>query len=382
MNKDSIKITLQPCASYDVDVALQAVRACFDVFGGVEKVVGRGKRVALKVNLLMKKRPELACTTHPRLVEAVTQVLREHGNIVIITESPAGPFSEAQLRSIYKACGIDEAAASCGALLNYDTSSTAVPCPDGEVCKVFNLLTPIVEADAVVNLCRLKTHALCYMSAAVKNLFGCIPGMEKIEFHSRFTETNDFAGMLLDLCGMVNPTFSIVDAVMAMEGNGPSGGSPRYMGALVAGTNPYAADALCERLIGYGEGEVHTVALSVKRGLTPPVGELEVVGADPADFIQKDFAKPDSYIGGYTPKFRGIIGLDTVKKFRPRPVVEKKKCVGCGICVSHCPVATIRMDNKKAFVEPDKCIRCFCCQELCPQKAVKIKKNLLFRLLK
>jgi uncharacterized protein (DUF362 family) len=84
-----------------------------------------------------------------------------------------------------------------------------------------------------VDVAKLKTHAMTGLSGAVKNMFGAIPGLLKPEMHCRFPQKEDFSAMLVDLCEAVRPSVCFVDAIVGMEGNGPSGGTPRFVGRLL-----------------------------------------------------------------------------------------------------------------------------------------------------
>ena len=369
------KVHISSCESYSLDEVTASIRACFDSFGGVEAVIGRGKRVAVKPNLVTKRKPEQAVNTHPVMLEALTHILAEYGNTVLLAESPGGFYTEGALRSSYKFNGFEEAALRCGAVLNYDTSVTEVAYLDGEICKKLNIISPIIEADCVISLARLKTHAMCYLSAGVKNLFGCVGGTEKFEMHARYSDNSVFANMLLDIYGLVKPQFTIVDAVTAMEGNGPTSGFPRDVGCIVASDNGCAADLVCSRMVGYADTDVPMIVHALRRGLC---GEPELIGADIGAYTTPDFKKPDSFYSDPA-LLLGIFDPKLLKPFEPRPVVHKGQCTGCGVCKDSCPVKTIEIKSAKAIIHRDKCIKCYCCQELCPSKAVGIRKSIFGR---
>lgn len=334
-----------------------------------------GKKVVIKPNLLSKRTPDKAVTTHPALVEAVIEILIGFGASVIIAESPAGIYTEGVLKEVYKASGFKESAEELGAVFNYDTSHVEVQAPEGVSCKSFHIIKPICDADIVVNLCKLKTHALTKMTCGVKNLFGIIPGTEKVEFHSRYSEHERFLHMLIDLCETVykdKPMITICDAILAMEGEGPGTGTPRWLNAILTSKSPYALDLACCEMIGF-KNTVEMIELEKKRGLCPKSAkELEVIGTPIKKLAVNDFVEPKSQ------RLSRLIKL--IPEFmKPRPVINTKVCVGCGECERSCPVKTITIENRKAHIHKKKCIRCFCCQELCPFKAVEIKRNIIFR---
>jgi uncharacterized Fe-S center protein len=252
--------------------------------------------------------------------------------------------------------------------------------PDGKTVKNFNIITPAADADILIDLCKLKTHSVTKMSAAAKNLFGTIPGIEKFEMHARYPDYSDFSSMLCDLCRMhceSKEVIAIIDAVIGMEGNGPTAGKPRKIGCIISSLNPFAADLLAEKIIGF-DGMCTTVKEAIKRGYCPENADMLKIAGDPVDkFIIKNFQPTDAdkQPGKILHYFSsGKIG----KLLSPRPVVDKNLCRGCGECKNSCPQKTIiiiEKGKKFAQINYDNCIKCYCCQELCPFEAIKIKRN-------
>lgn len=138
-----------------------------------------------------------------------------------------------------------------GVKLNEDISFQSIPYEAGKAVKGFDIISPILEADVVISVSKLKTHVMSYMTGAVKNLFGCIPGTYKAEYHFRMPDKKTFCNMLVDLCECIKPTLSIMDAVECMEGNGPTSGSPRHAGYLLGSADPYALDAVACKMAGW-----------------------------------------------------------------------------------------------------------------------------------
>ena len=340
-------------------------------------------RVALKPNLLKGARPDAAITTHPQLAAAVVRWLRRRGvSRITLLDSPGGLYTPELLKGIYRAAGM-ELAAQEGAVLNMDVSYQAVSFPQGEICREFTLLSPLLEADLVINLPKLKTHAMTTLSGGVKNLLGCVPGLQKPELHFRFPQKERFAGMLVDLALLVAPQVTLLDGVMAMEGDGPAGGDPKYTGYTLASRDVFALDLLACRLIGLDPMEAATVAQSIRRGLCPPdPDQLEVTG-DPCPVIP--FRLPATAAGV---DFTAFLPASLRRPARwcidrlaaPRPVISRKDCIGCGRCAESCPPKAISLENRKARIDPKGCIRCYCCHEMCPVKAVRIRRLGLLRL--
>ena len=359
-------VSLLSCKDYTLEKLREVLTQSFDNLGGVKKHIKPGQKVLLKPNLLMKKTPEKATTTHPLFVAALAQIIIEAGAIVTIADSPGGFYSENVLKGLYSTCGMTQAAEISGATLNYDTSFEEVSYKEGRVSKVFSVIKPVLEADVVISVAKLKTHGLTTYTGAVKNLFGVVPGKNKAEYHLRFQDIDVFCGALVDLCEYVSPVLSFIDGIVGMEGEGPSGGTPREIGAVIASESPHEADIVASRLIGLKIDNVPTLKIAAANGICSR--DVEVVG----DEIQpiKDYKMPPNRLsdlsGGRTMKLLG-------KMFSPKPVFDKKLCVKCGECVRCCPAKAIEL-TPFPKVDMKKCIRCFCCQELCPKIAVKIKR--------
>lgn len=345
---------------------------------GIEKPSLAGKNVVLKPNLLAKREAEAGITTHPAFVTACAAYFTAAGAKVTVADSPGGVYTVSVLEGIYRVTGMEAACNATGAVPNKDTGFTAVRRTELSPHS-FNILTPLANADLIVNLPRLKTHALCEISAAVKNMFGSIPGLQKAEQHARFPRRLDFADMLCDLCLITAPQISIIDGVLGMEGNGPAGGTLKKVGTVIASANPFAADLVAAYVMGYKPDEVGTLQCALRRGLCPSsLAELTLVGENPARFAG-DFRRPDASAGGLLKQLPTLFGGRLQKLLEPRPAVDPSRCIGCGACAANCPVSTIKVENKKAHISPKACIKCYCCQEFCPVKAIKIKRFFLFR---
>lgn len=338
-----------------------------------------GRTVAIKPNLLAKRSPDAGITTHPVFVRAAAEYFIKKGASVVICDSPGGVYNKPAVSAIYDVCGMKDAAERAGASLNFDFDFKTIENPDAVVSKTFNIINPLANADFIVNLCRMKTHSLCNMSCAVKNMYGSVPGLQKAEQHARFPDQKDFSEYLIDLCMTVKPSISLIDAVVTMEGNGPSGGTLKKVGLVLTSSNPYSLDYVASHIMGFDIGEVLTVKNSVKRGLCPEnLCDIVIEGEDIEAYVSQ-FKRPDSSAGGLIKQLPSLFGGRLRKWLEPRPAVDTKKCVGCGECARCCPQETIDIVNKKAVINYDKCIRCYCCQELCPIKAVGIKRNFVLK---
>lgn len=370
------------CGAYEPDEIKKILFHHFDAVlaESYPDVSFPGKKVAIKPNLLAKREPTACITTHPLFVQTAAEYFRSKGASVVICDSPGGVYNTAALRGIYEVSGMKQAAENSGAALNYDTDSVEVFNKDGVVSKSFHIIKPLTEADFIVNLCRLKTHALCTMSAAVKNMYGSVPGLQKAEQHARFPRQEDFSRYLLDLCRTVSPHISVVDAVTAMEGNGPAGGTLKKVGLVLTSADPYALDYAASHLMDCTPDEVLTVKNAIAEGLCPAsLSDIPISGVSLDGFVSH-FRRPDSRSGGLLKQLPQLFGGRLRKWLEPRPIIQKDKCVGCGECARCCPQHAIVISEKKAKIDDAKCIRCYCCQELCPKKAVAIRQNPFMKL--
>ena len=274
------------------DYASAALAAAVeDIFAqsAAARALGPRSRVLVKPNLVAKHAPEKAVTTHPAVLDAVCAALRRRGvESITVADSPGGLYNPAVMKSIYKASGLLAVCERHGALA-YTACEAAPRKTDGVRVKEFSLLRPVLEADFIIDLPKVKTHVMTGMSCAVKNLFGTVPGLQKAEFHMRFTEKEPFGEMLVDLCETVRPQLIIADGVLAMEGDGPAGGTPRALGLVLGGEDAYAVDLAVCRLMGMPAMRVPYLAAAHARGHEDHVGIADGV-LDRADAFLRRIA--------------------------------------------------------------------------------------------
>ncbi|MGE5541477.1 MAG: DUF362 domain-containing protein, partial [Bacillota bacterium] len=256
-------VAIQRCSSYDRREVEKAVAACFESSG--VRMPSPDTRVLIKPNMLVPALPDRAITTRAEVVRAVIAILRECTPHLVVGDSPGFGLC----REVAEIAGIARVCREMDVRLGTFSSTTTLHNPRGEVCRRFEVAREVIEADAVVNMPKLKTHGLVGLTCAVKNLFGCIPGLGKQHLHLRMQEVGAFAGMLVDLCDAVRPALTVVDAVMAMEGRGPRHGDPREVGLILAGANPYRVDVAACAVLGIEPATVPTVAAAHRRGLGP-----------------------------------------------------------------------------------------------------------------
>lgn len=376
-----------PCADYAGAEA--ALRAAVERMGGMERFVRPGERILLKANLLRPAPPESAICTHPAVVEAIAKLVKEAGGTALITDSPGGYLQkESVLRNLYEKTGMAQAAQNSGAELCMDPSARLVDLPQGRVLRQAEIITPVLEADGIFDLCKMKTHVFMGMTGAVKNSFGIIPGLTKVGFHGSHPSQAQFAQVLLDLIGLMAPRLCVMDGVLAMEGEGPGvSGTPRPVGLLLLSDNPLALDVIAGEIMGLPRERNPLLLAAQERGLTPTrPEEVELVGP-PLDQLRiPDYRFPAnvrSNLMEFLGPLTGAAGRLCKSLLSQTPKIREDLCVGCAICKNACPGKAITMTGSggKAKVHPRSCIRCYCCHELCPQKAVELKRGWLGKLL-
>lgn len=354
-------VSLQGVERYDDALIDRAIAAHFDALH-VADDLKPGMKVLIKPNLLAGRDPAAAVTTHPSILAGVARWLRAHGiDHITLADSPGGLYTPASLRKVYTACGLDVLRPLM--TLNEDVSFGS---RNG-----FNILTPVLEADYIINCAKLKTHGLTVMSAGVKNLFGCIPGLQKPEWHCRQPNLPGFCSMLIDLCETVKPNLTLIDAVDCMEGNGPGGGTVRYMGMTLCSRSPYAADEAGAKLMAMPDRLPPIIEAARKRGL----GQEYSLCGEPLMPANPPFVLPDATVG--TEKkfsFNGLFHL-ICGRGRSYPKLVPDKCVGCGKCAESCPIHLITIENRRAVIRRKGCISCFCCQEMCPAHAIDVTRG-------
>ena len=373
-------VCLSSCSEYDWETLCETVAAQFQAME-MDKMIRPGMHVVIKPNLVVKAGPASGIATHPLVTAAVAVHLRELGAEVLVAESPGGLYTPAALKSIYAACGYDKMSEQFGIPLNFDCSHQMMQFPEGKRSRLFPIITPIAKADLVVDIAKMKSHCMTMLSGAVKNLFGTVPGLMKPEFHCRFPDKPAFHEMLVDLCQLIKPAVSFVDGIIAMEGNGPTGGSPRFMGVLASSRNPYAVDMACAAMMNMEPMDVLMLRDAASRGLCPSsIEELSFPMSKPQEFLADDFLQPESKTSNFIERLPKFMQPVAAKIATPYPKIKTAFCVGCGKCAESCPQHTITLEGKpkKAHIDYSRCIRCYCCHEMCPAHVIDIKRFSLF----
>ena len=364
------QVSVQRCADYEQTTVDLVVKKACDAAGFPD---ARGKTVLIKPNILKGAAPEDAVSTHPAILRAAIRYAKSRGAArVQVGESPAFQVGTAA----FKKSGLLDAAAEEGAEWVDFLDAVQVENPQGKVVRNFTVARAAKEADILVSLCKLKTHQLMYFTGAMKNLFGCVPGLQKSQFHLRFPERQRFGQMLTDLNLALRSHFSIMDAVVGMEGPGPGSGDPRHLGLVMASRDPLALDMTACRTIGLDPHLVANLKDALTRGAWIGSEEdIELIGP----------SRPEVAVHDWKHVSRQATDRKIPALFRnlavARPFFSRTKCSACKACVTICPGAALELvpdpqarAKKRVRVDYDKCIRCYCCHEVCADEAIVVKR--------
>lgn len=372
------QVVLLSCPKYDRDNIYQELKWGIDQLGGMGHFIQSDEKILLKPNLLRKADKDSAIVTHPLVMAAVGRLLREAGcEHISYGDSSGIGFMD----KVAEECGM---AAEMDALqiplANFD-DCVLVKYPQGKMAKQFHLAKAVVENDALINVCKMKTHQLEKITAAMKNMYGCIQGLHKAKGHTIYNNAESFARMLVDLNRYVNPRLYIMDGIVAMEGNGPASGEPVPMGVMLISTDPVALDSVVCSLMNLKPDLVPTNVQGEKMGLgTWREDQIEILtreGIWSMTKVQERYGKMDYQVnrGKEVKKlWRNVRFI--ARHFQRKPYIVEKDCIRCGICVEACPVdgkALVLNRPNAPVYDYRKCIACFCCQEMCPKKAIKVK---------
>jgi len=326
--------------------------------------ISHGSHILLKPNFLMPAKPESAVLTHPNVLETVICYILDKGGKPVVSDSPG----TGSLSSIMKTGGYSFIPKKYH--ITFKTFSSSVPVDIGGPFGTIDLAEDAMSCDTLINLPKLKTHVMMMMTLGVKNLFGCILGRQKAEWHLRAGIKADvFAELLTRIAHKINPSMTLIDGILSMEGQGPGkGGTPRNTEVIIGGKNVFAVDMAICKMLGFQPSVLPTHAAAVSTGLFN-----EELTLDGSDVTISDFTFPQQDSPVFGPPFiHGFLRKHMIRK----PVTIKNRCNLCETCINHCPVDAIKHDKKELHFDYNRCIRCYCCVELCPQAALKASETL------
>ena len=377
--QEKSQVAIVECSSYDEQEVQDAIERGIQLLGGIDKFISQQDQVLLNPNLLSKHVPEDCVTTHPAVFKAVAKKISNFSSKkVLYGDSP----SQGNPKKVAEKAGLIEVGEELDlSYVDFEEGQEIFIDNDNRSRK-YKIATPVLEADTVINLPKLKNHNLTRITGAVKNTFGCVPGFNKPELHLKLPEADRFSKMLVELQKFINPSLHIMDGVMGMEGEGPNSGDPIPVNILLFSSDPVALDTVFSKIINLDPKKVDTNRYGKKAGLGfLEDSRIELLGDDIADFIIEDF---EVYRGIETAQ-HPLLKYNFLKSFFSRkPVINAETCIACGACIEQCPTDPKSLFRQQKNSIPkydyDRCIRCFCCHEICPEKAISIQEPLLRKL--
>lgn len=380
------KVALVVCKDYREQNVDQAIQEGMNMLGSIGDLFKLEEKILIKPNLLAKASPEKAVTTHPAVFSAIGKYLKTHGyKNLYYGDSPGNPIGGVE--RVAAGCGIKEPAESLNILPADFSAGKEVRFEKGITEQNFIISNGILECNAIVNVCKMKTHQLERITGAAKNMFGAVYGVNKGAFHAKYTDADSFARMIADLNNFIKPRLHIMDGIVAMEGNGPQSGTPIQMNLILMSEDPIALDSVFCHLIDLNPELVPTNQYGQEYGVgTMKSEEIEVLTTQGSITVEE---AAERYGNKNYDVYRGTDKKTQIRLLQPiqpllqkKPYIIKEKCVKCGICVDSCPLEKKALKIKRYTQYNYKlCIRCYCCQEMCPQKAIDVKVPFVAKLM-
>jgi uncharacterized protein (DUF362 family)/NAD-dependent dihydropyrimidine dehydrogenase PreA subunit len=349
-----VNVSIVSCKNYKQKYVEKAIQQIFK-----DIKIEKGASVLLKPNLL-------GTFTNPTILEEICKILKKNTNKIIIGDSSFHNTDKAIEKS-----GVLEVGEKYGAkVLNFEKDKLIkVKIPEGKILKEVLLPEILFKVDYIINVPKLKTHSLMKLTCAIKNMFGIIPGVKKQQLHFKANTEEKFAQLLLDIYSIVKPNYTIVDAVIGMDGEGPAAGKARPTGLILGSESSFAIDFVACDIMGWKRKYVPTNRLAMKQGLFKD--KIKIKGK----MHKVPYEKPPGMSA------RKILGFVSWLIPKPKITIKKDRCIKCHICEKHCPVNAIKLDPYP-IIDTKKCIRCFCCIETCPEHALYLKENKIYKLAK
>ncbi len=383
MNKSVVSITC--CPDYKRDAVRQAVEKAIGVLPGTDALFSTGTTVLLKPNLLSASQPpENAVNTHHAIIRGVADYCIKRGCRVLIGDS-CGSLSPGSTRRALEVSQAVEAAGESGAdIVNFDTAPfRKVAVAGGKVLEEVNIAGAVLDADVVITLPKLKTHGLTLLTGAVKNQFGTVPGRHKKEIHIRAPKPAKLSEAVVDVFSAARPHLAVMDATVAMEGNGPAGGRPREVGLMLSSCDPVALDAVAGAIIGYRPDQIATTTFAAARGLgNGQLKNIQVRGLPLERVRVTDFRRPSA---GRRKLLWHIVPSSLSRYLignfgNSHPVILHERCTRCRECIVNCPAGALEMQEGRVSFRSKRCIGCYCCSEACPRAAIEFRSRGLSRI--
>jgi len=367
------QVSAVKCGNYDPAAVQAATQRAVDLLGGITAFVKPRSKVLVKPNILLAIEPERGVDTHPEVVRAVLKILKGINCRIYLGDGPSAWADQIKnIDQVYEKSGMSKVARD---------ESVELVCFDKRRWRgKFPLTVWLDECDYFISIPKFKTHGITVLSGALKNLYGLVSDIYKTELHKRYFDNQDFAGIIVDIYTQAKPHLTIIDGIVAMEGDGPgTSGTLRTCGLLLAGPDGVAIDSILSLIMGLKPHDILTTREAAARneGISD-INRIQVLGEKLQDIIDRPFALPKTSLMRKLP--RPIIDIGT-RLIRFRPQVNHRNCTRCSACCRACPEKIMSLKDDRIVIDYAKCISCFCCQEACPASAITVKKSLFTKML-
>ena len=369
------KVAIVKARDYDRAQIYAGVEKGIELIGGLERIVKPRSSVFVKINHLSPASPaERGIVTHPVFVEAVLELLKKFDANVTV-----GDDIDSDTEDGFRVSGFRQMCQRAGVRLTNlrDAGFVETEC-NGHLLEKVYLSRTALDADVIINLPKLKTHSLTVFTGGVKNMYGTIPTGLRTRFHAQYMRSEDFSQVLTDIFSAIRPQLTIMDGIIAMQGEGPASGSLIRLGVILISQDAVALDAVATKIIGLDPLDIYTTRYCDERGLgSGNLQNIEVVGERMEDVTVLDFRPPASATNLFLRRLPGFLSRFLVGQLSVQPQLIEHQCTGCFECEKTCPTAAISISGEMVKINRNICIRCMCCHEVCRFNAITPKRSVM-----
>jgi len=377
------KVYINRIESYDYDL-IQSTILSYLQETNLLNTINQDTTIFIKLNLLGPFSSSLAITTNPIVLDCLLSILTKYTSHITVGDNPAVRDQVV----VMKKCDLYEVIQKYNCSILDSSIRETIHTSQYKLYSSFDVSKQMIDCDLLINLPKMKTHSLAYITCAEKNFFGLIHGLEKSTWHAKASNPLDFGNAMNDLFSALletrkgKPLLTIADGIEGLEGEGPStGGKQTKANCLMASLDAISIDRIAVEVMGldYKKSYINTIANERAIG-EGNIENIELIGASLSDFDDIHFLPPKDSLSNIGIKFLKIDFLKSM--FYEHPLIDKNKCIKCGECAKICPPKAMQFTpGENPYAIKKTCIRCWCCAEVCPKNAIyKSKRPLLGRI--